>query len=123
MFDEDAHRLRQCKFAPSRIPALDALSAFVAGDDEDAVVEEMANRIGYSRWYPADGGHEVLFLYEGGPFDASRFTIKKGGWDHEHCKACRANIASMTLCWVTESGPHVILCEACYREVFETEQG
>jgi hypothetical protein len=118
MLSEDAEMYRQRKFSPSRIPALDALSAFVPGDDEDAVVDEMISRIGFSRWYPVEGGHEVLILYEGGPFDADRFTVKKGAWDHEHCRGCQANIPPMTLCWMTESGPTVILCETCYRGLF-----
>lgn len=121
MLTEHAERYRQYKFSPSRIPALDALSVFVQGEEEDTVVNEMIDRVGFGRWYPVEGGHEVLILYEGGPFDVSRFTIKKGARDHEHCRGCSANITPMTLCWATESGPHVILCETYHRQLFEPD--
>jgi hypothetical protein len=119
---EDRDDLRQLKFMPSRIPALDALETFVPGGTQpDAELNELQSRTGQSRWYPVEGGHRVLILYEGGPFDAQRFTLSKGGWDHEHCSRCGATIAPMTLCWVTESGAYVLLDETCYREVFGPE--
>ena len=113
-------QLRQRKFMESRIPALDALEVFIpAGAGPDAEVEEH-NRTGQSRWYPVEGGHRVLILYEGGPFNASRFTLQKGAWDHEHCKRCGDSIDPMTLCWVTETGDFILLDEKCYREVFDS---
>ena len=63
----------------------------------------------------------MLILYEGGPYDADRFTIQKGAWDHEHCKRCGETIQSMTLCWVTAGGPYVILCDSCHREIIGNE--
>ena len=102
----------------SRIPALDALSAFVPqGQENDPAVAEVSKRAGASRWHPVSGGHRVLFPYEGGAYDSQRFAVEPGAWDHEHCKICRARIAPMTLCWVTERGPYIILCESCYAEV------
>ncbi len=105
----------------SRIPALDALSAFVpTGHEEDTQLQKAVGARGSSRWFPVEGGHDVLFLYEGGEFDAGIFKIKKGAWDHEHCTACGGNIPPMTLCWVTESGPYVILCGDCYEKMNDT---
>ena len=107
-------QLRGLGFMPSRIPALDALEVFVPdGGTADPEVREVP-----SRWYPVEGGHRVLLLYEGGPYSTDRFTLVKGGWDHEHCSRCRAHIPPMTLCWVTERGEYVLLDKKCYEEVF-----
>jgi hypothetical protein len=71
-----------------------------------------------SRWYPVQGGVRVVILYEAEEeYDVTRFHIEKGAWDHEHCELCRALIPPMTLCWVTESGPYVLLCEECHAKV------
>jgi hypothetical protein len=111
---------RTMEFAQSRIPALDALSTFVPdGQDDDPQVRKACSAKGFSRWYMTEGGHEVLVPYEGGEFDAERFQIKKGAWDHEHCKVCSADIPSMTLCWVTTGGPYVILCNECHEKMNE----
>lgn len=118
MTAEELSDLRQYTWMPSRIPALDALSTFVPqGQERDAVVSEMSERVGSSRWFPVSGCHRVLFPYEGGAFDSQRFTLERGAWDHEHCKVCSERIPPMTLCWVTESGPYIILCESCHGEV------
>jgi hypothetical protein len=116
---DDLENLRNLKFMPSRIPALDALEIFVPdGAPPDAELQELQSRTGQSRWYPLEGGHRVLILYEGGPFDEKRFTLAKGAWDHEHCSRCGATIEPMTLCWVTEGGPLVLLDEQCHRAIF-----
>jgi hypothetical protein len=65
-----------------------------------------------------DGGHRLLALYEGGAHNDERFTLRKGGWDHEHCSRCRATIPPMTRCWVTRTDPFVLLDDPCYREIF-----
>ena len=117
--DDELNELRARKFMRSRIPAQDALEAFVpAGEQPDAEMQEVMGRTGFSRWYPVDGGHRLLALYEGGGFDPARFTLVKGGWDHEHCSRCRASIAPMRLCWVTEDDPFVLLDERCFLLVF-----
>ena len=119
---EDLDSLRRLSFMPSRIPALDALEIFVPdGAAADAELEELQRRSGGSRWYPVQGGHRVLILYEGGPYNAQRFSLAKGAWDHEHCSRCGATIEPMTLCWVTESGDYVLLDEKCRTEVFGPE--
>jgi hypothetical protein len=106
---------RSLSFMQSRIPALDALSTFVpTGQEEDPETRQALASRGFSRWFPVAGGHKVLVPYEGGEFDANRFTIEKDAWDHEHCKVCGANIEPMTLCWATKSGPYVILCADCH---------
>jgi hypothetical protein len=106
--------LRGLRFLQSRIPALDALSTFVPENQEPApAVKEVLDRIGSSRWFPEPGGHRVLAPYEGGAYNATYFEVRERGWDHEHCKICGETVPSMMLCWVTESGPFVVLCVAC----------
>ena len=113
--DDDLAHLRTLTFHPSRIPALDALEIFVPkGAEADPDVTAIRSRTGFSRWFPVEGGHRVLILYKGGPYNTDRFTLRKGAWDHEHCKRCGASIEPMTLCWVSN---RTILCEACHREL------
>jgi hypothetical protein len=120
MTEDQFAEYREMEFMRSRIPALDALSTLVPdGQEEDAQVRQAISVKGCSRWCPTEDGHEVLIPYEGQEFEVSRFAIKKGAWDHEHCKVCSADIPSMTLCWVTKSGPFVVLCEECYGEMKE----
>src|SRR5262249_35425295 len=98
--DEDLEEIRRLKFMRGRIPALDALEIFVPdGATPDLEREELERKTGQSRWYPVEGGHRVLILYEGGPYNKQRFSLVKGGWDHEHCTRCGATIEPMTLCW------------------------
>lgn len=120
--DEELQELRRHQYHRSRIPPLDALEAFVADDGPpDSQHDELRRRTGFSRWYPVPGGHRVLVLYEGGGYDATRWTLRKGAWDHDACKRCGVRIPSMTLCWVSRDDSYVILCEACYQEVFPGE--
>jgi hypothetical protein len=121
MAAENDAQYRQFAYHASRIPALDALSAFVADGAPDPAVQEMVSRLGMSRWYPENGGHRVLILYEGGPYDSSRFSIEKGAWDHEHCKRCGERIPSMSLCWMSTNGPCIILCESCHKRIKNEE--
>jgi hypothetical protein len=119
--DETYAKYRKMSFMQSRIPALDALSTFVpTGQEEDVELRKAISPTGFSRWFPVDGGHEVITPYQGGEFDTNRFKIKKGAWDHEHCTECRDDIEPMTFCWVTKSGRYVILCESCYKRMSET---
>jgi hypothetical protein len=113
---EDLSELRKLTFVPSRIPRLDALEVFVPkGSEADPAIEEVTKRTGASRWFPVDGGHRVQILYEGGDYDQARFSLVRGGWDHEHCTRCGNTIPSMTRCWVTESERYIVLCEACHK--------
>jgi hypothetical protein len=102
----------------SRIPALDALTTFVPDDQPPTgTVKDTLDRIGFSRWYPEEGGHRVLLPYEGGEYDASHFRIEEKAWNHEHCKVCGETIPSMTLCWVTREGPFIVMCTDCKAEM------
>ncbi len=75
----------------------------------------MSSRCGESVWHPVEGGHRVLFLYDGGVFDESRFTLEPKVWDYDECSVCGEHIPSMTLCHVTEpEQPYVLLCARCY---------
>jgi len=115
--EEELSKYRRLEFHQSRIPALDALEVFLPeGAEQDEAVRELTNRTGFSRWRPVEGGHQVLILYEGGSYDSQRFTLRKGAWDHEHCKRCVSRIEPMTLCWVSTTG-HIILCDDCHRLV------
>ena len=105
-------------FIKSRIPALDALSMFVPeGKEEDPVIQETIRARGFSRWYPEEGGHKVVIPHDGQKFDDKLFTLEKRAWNHEHCKGCGGNIEPMELCWVTESGPYVVLCISCHKKL------
>jgi hypothetical protein len=116
---EELAALRQLQYHRSRIPALDAVEVFVPENaGPDAVLDEMRSRTGFSRWKPVQGGHQVLMLHEGGGFDPTRFTLRKGAWDHEHCKRCVSRIAAMEPCWVSTEG-YTILCEECHRLVVD----
>jgi hypothetical protein len=110
-------------FMSSRIPALDALAAFVPLGEEKAPWIAQRVQTWPSRWTPLEGGHRVLILYEGGPYDAARFVVEAGAWDHEHCSRCQATIQQMTLCWVTEGGPFVLLCGDCHSELERLRSG
>jgi hypothetical protein len=119
MTPEQKASLSNLQFMRSRIPALDALSTFVpAGREGDADITAAIRRKGFSRWLPIPGGHRLLIPFEGEEYDHARFTIEPKAWDHETCKVCRSSIPAMTLCWVTTSGPYIILCEKCYSELF-----
>ena len=117
--DTSLDEYRQYSFMKSRIPRLNALEVFVpTGTEQDDELNAVINRTGNSRWFPADGGHRVLILYEGGEYDTTRFSLIREGWDHEHCTRCRGRIEAMTLCYVTPDGPYVVLCADCHAAVF-----
>jgi hypothetical protein len=115
------NRLPELEWIQSRIPKLDALVTFVADGAVHLPAVESAMRGHPARWYPKPGGHRVLILYEGGDYDASTFSVEREVWDHEHCKVCEASIPSMTLCFVTKRGPHIILCDQCYLKHVESQ--
>jgi hypothetical protein len=108
--------LRDLAFMESRIPALPALEGFVpAGTKPSQAVQAALDRAGSSRWFPVEGGHRVVILYEGGwAFESTELNMRAGAWDHEHCSRCGEQIPAMTLCWVTESGDFLLLCSTCH---------
>lgn len=117
MSDYSINELAAFDWMQSRIPALDGLVAFVPDGPPDPAVASFAEGRP-SRWYPVEGGHRVVVPYDdGSPYDASRWRVEKGAWDHEHCDLCRDRIPPMTLCWVTQRDPYVLLCESCHAKV------
>ena len=116
MSDEELSKLSAYKWMPSRIPLRDALTTFVPdAAAPELVIEEMSKRYGESVWFEAKGGHRVLFLYDGGDFDAGRFTLEPKVWDYDNCAICGEKIPAMTLCHVTEPDqPYIVLCVTCY---------
>ena len=123
MTPEELAWLRELPFAATRIPKLDAISTFVpTGTETDPVISEAMARTGFARWFPVEGGHNVIFPFEGGSYDSSRFEIELEAWDHETCKVCRRDITAMTLFWVTQSGSYVILCEQCHGELMSANR-
>jgi len=123
MTDEELAELRRVEWMQSRIPVLDALRTFHPGvkpdgTDFDPVLTNELRRWHEARWYPIEGGFRVLVPHDGRSFDAARFSVEVGAWDHSTCDNCNARIPAMTLCWVTRRDPYVGLCEACYtREI------
>ena len=61
----------------SRIPALDALVAFVPDGPRDQVVDTFSTGRP-SRWYPMEGGTKVILLYrKGEPYDSTHFHVER----------------------------------------------
>jgi hypothetical protein len=116
MRDDELSKLLTYHWMPSRIPLRDALTTFVPDAPEpEPVIAEMSSRFHESVWFQVKGGHRVLFLYDGGAFDRSRFTFEPKVWDYDECAICGERIPSMTLCYVTKpQQPYVLLCERCY---------
>jgi len=123
MADYMIDELARLEWMQSRIPALDALVHFVPDGPRDAAVDSFATSH-RSRWYPIQGGTRVVVSMERKPnYDATKWQIEKGAWDHEHCDHCGENIPAMTLCWVTKYDPYVLLCDACHTKAAATTGG
>jgi len=124
MTDQEQAELATYPWMESRIPAIDALAAFVPDGTKPAVeISESERRAGRSRWYPVPGGHRVLIPHETDEYDSTRFTIEPAAWDHEHCGSCGEHIPAMTLCYVTEpEQPYILLCAACYERHVASKQ-
>ena len=71
------------------------------------------------RWYPQPGGGLSLVVpFDGGEFDAERYHVVPGFWDHTTYDFCIARAPAMTVCYVTTRDPLIELCSRCYgREV------
>jgi hypothetical protein len=103
MTDEELSKLLTYQWMPSRIPLRDALSTFVPNASEpEPIIAEMSSRCGEAIWFKEEGGHRVLFLYDGGDYDARRFTLERKIWDYDECSICGERIPVMTLCHVTK---------------------
>jgi hypothetical protein len=115
--DYGVDQLAHFQWMQSRIPALDALVHFVPDGPRDDAVDSFAASH-RSRWYPLQGGTRVVVSMEREPeYDATKWQVERGAWDHEHCDLCRENIPARTLCWVTKYDPYVLLCDACHDRV------
>lgn len=124
MTDEELSKLPAYQWMPSRIPLRDALTTFVPdAPAPEPIMEEMSKRCGESVWFEAKGGHRVLFLYDGGDFDAKRFTLESKLWDYDECAICGEKIPAMTLCHVTTpEQPYTLLCASCYERHVASKQ-
>ena len=125
MTDDELSNLPAYRWMPSRIPLRDALTTFVADAPEpEPIIAEMSSRCRETVWFQVEGGHRVLFLYDGGVFDQSRFILEPKVWDYDECAICGERIPSMTLCHVTQpKQPYFLLCEQCYdRHVINKSQ-
>jgi hypothetical protein len=117
MAEDKIDGLRGFEWMKSRIPALDALVHFVPDGPRDAAVDAfaMSHR---SRWCPLNGGTRIIVSMEREPrYDATKWKVEKGAWDHEHCDLCGEHMPAMSLCWVTKHDPFVLLCDKCHGEV------
>lgn len=117
MADYEIDEFARFEWMQNRIRALDALVHFVPDGPRDAAVDAFATSH-RSRWHPVQGGTRVVVSLEGKPeYDAAKWQVEMGARDHEHCDLCREHIHAMTLCWVTKSDPHVLLCDVCHTKV------
>ena len=63
-------------------------------------------------------GHRMWQDYHGEPYDASKFELVEGKWDHEHCSICWFTINDGHTYW--ENGNRIkLLCDACYEAFVE----
>jgi hypothetical protein len=115
MDNQELNELPRLSWMESRIPKRKALVTFVADGADCPQSVEKAMEGHSSRWYPEEGGHRVLVLYEGGSYDAGTFRVEPEAWDHEHCDVCGEIIPPMKLCYVTPRGHYIALCENCHQ--------
>lgn len=113
--------LRAEIFRHTSYPGMDALVATVRQEQETpAAVERLVDEVGESRWYPVEGGWEVMCPYTGQDFDPSLFRLEKGGWDHVHCEGCQEVIDTGAPCWVALAQDDVlVICEKCHDRLRE----
>jgi hypothetical protein len=116
MNEDELTQLPLLAWMPSRIPKRKALVTFVPDGPECPEPIKAAIEGHTSRWYPQPGGHRVLIPYEGGHYDSTAFHIDPEAWDHEDCDVCGVRIPPMALCYVTETGSYISLCEPCYQK-------
>jgi hypothetical protein len=58
-------------------------------------------------------GHRSWKDYHGEPYDASKFDLVEGMWDHEHCCICWFKIKDGHTYWENTKRIN-LLCDACY---------
>jgi hypothetical protein len=66
---------------------------------------------------PNEDGFYVSGIYDGKPYDETRFRLVSGGWDHEHCYICWAKVLPGDEWWATlppNYDDDIGLCLDCY---------
>jgi hypothetical protein len=72
---------------------------------------------------PNEAGYYASHPYHGGPFNAARFRLVRGGWDHDHCFICAATIKPGDEWWAASPPDEVGLCLACHERLFGSPRG
>ncbi len=70
---------------------------------------------------PNEDGLYASCVYDGAPFDPTRYRVVGGGWDHEHCLLCWANVQPGDEWWATNPASmedEFGLCLDCYSRLF-----
>jgi hypothetical protein len=65
---------------------------------------------------PNEAGWIASCPYTGQDYDASKFRLQPGGWDHEHCFICMLKIQDGDPYWRSTSDDAFALCKGCYKE-------
>ena len=63
---------------------------------------------------PKDGLTEFT-EYRGQAYDASRYELREGTWDHQPCYICTEEIANGCTYW--EHGQGIIICDVCHEHI------
>jgi hypothetical protein len=96
-------------------PVIDALVSFVPdGQDPPQQLQDQLDQRGHARWYPVEGGHRVKMPFQGADPPPGPFEIERGGWDHDHCDNCNANIHVGEEFWKTMDEDFAVFCTSCY---------
>jgi hypothetical protein len=109
--------LQSAEFEERIFPGMDALVAIVPkGGDVPGEVKQTVDDAGAGRWFPFEGGWKVVCPYTGQDFNSDRFTVEKGGWEHEHCDGCQGTIGVGDHCWVAETEDECyVICDNCHK--------
>jgi hypothetical protein len=70
---------------------------------------------------PNEAGYYVSGIYDGKPYDETKFRLVPGGWDHEHCYICSAKVLAGAEWWVTHPvnfEDEMGLCLECHDRLF-----
>lgn len=67
----------------------------------------------------SDGsGWKVTKPHDGKPFDATRFDVVEGAWDHEHCFVCEFKMTDGYSYWQNRDG--VVVSDVCKEYIERT---
>ena len=58
-------------------------------------------------------GHRMWQDYHGEPYDAAKFDLVEGMWNHDHCSICWFTIKDGYTYWENEKRIK-LLCDSCY---------